>query len=88
MLYIINRVCKSGKTNTADTLYTVFQGPVFTKGFSQGLGLKLRLLSSFCPKTGKTFVLGLVIFSKNLLPVLGFAKGSTLILVVSGVKFL
>ena len=41
-------------------------GPVFTKGLSQGLGFKVEtFVSSFCPKTAKTFVLGLVVFTKN-----------------------
>ena len=53
-------------------------GPIFTKGLSQALGLKLRLLS---------FVLGLVVFTKNLRTVLGLTKGSTLRLVGSGLKF-
>ena len=44
-------------------------------------------VSSFCPKTSKTFVLGLVVFTKNLRRVLGLAKGSTLSLVGSGLKF-
>ena len=62
------------------------------KGLSQGLGLKLRLLSlvsvaSFCPRTAKTFVLGLAVFTKKLRPDLGLAKGSTLRLVGSGLKF-
>ena len=35
----------------------------------------------------ETFVLGLVVFTKNIRPVLGFAKGSTLRLVRSGLKF-
>ena len=56
-------------------------GHIFTKGLSQGLGLK------FLPKTAKTFVLGLVVFTKNLRLVLGLAKGSTLRLVGSGLKF-
>ena len=54
------------------------------KGLSQGLSLKLRLLSQV---SSKTFVLGLVVFTKNLRPVLGLAKGSTLRLVGSGLKF-
>ena len=41
----------------------------------------------FCPKTAKTFFLGLVVFTKNLRPVLGLAKGSTLRLVGSGLQF-
>ena len=57
------------------------------KGLSQGLRLKLTFVSSFCPKPVKTFVLGLVVFTKNLRPVLGLAKGSTLRLVGSGLKF-
>ena len=66
----------------------VKSGPVFTKGLRQDLGLKLRLLSQvFCPKTAKTFVLSLVVFTKNLRPVLGSAKGSTQRLVGSGLKF-
>ena len=44
-------------------------------------------VSSFCPKTAKTFLLGLVVFTKNLRPVLGLAKGSALRLVGSGLKF-
>ena len=56
-------------------------GPVFMKGLSQGFGLKLRLLSQV------SFVLGLVVFTKNLRPVLGLAKGSTLRLVGCGLKF-
>ena len=44
-------------------------------------------VSSFCPKTATTFILGLVVFTKNLSPVLGLAKGSTLRLVGSGLKF-
>ena len=62
----------------------MFPGPVFAKK------LKLKIetfVSSFCPKTAKTFVLGLVVFTKNLRPVLGLAKGSTLRLVGSGLKF-
>ena len=59
-------------------------GPIFTKG----LRLKVEtFVSSFCPQTAKTFVLGLVVFTKNLRPVLGLAKGSTLRLVGSGLKF-
>ena len=55
------------------------------KGLSEGLGLKLKLLSQACaPKTAKTFVLGLVVFTNNLRLVLGLAKGSTFILVGSG----
>ena len=65
--------------------FTCFPGPVFTKGLSQGLGLKLRLLSQISAQ--KTFVLGLVVFTKNLRLVLGLAKGSTLRLVCSGLKF-
>ena len=58
------------------------------KGLSQGLGLKLRLLSQVSAQNLlKTFVLGLVVFIKNLRPVLGLAKGSTLRLVGSGLKF-
>ena len=56
-------------------------GPVFTKGLSQGLDLKLRLLSQV------SFGLGLVVFTKNLRLVLSLAKGSTLRLVGSGLKF-
>ena len=53
-------------------------GPVFTKGPIQGLGLKLRLLSQVsAPKTAKTFVIGLVVFTKNLRLVLGLAEGLT-----------
>ena len=47
-------------------------------------------VSSFCPKTAKTFVLGLVVFTKNTRLVLGLSKGSTLRLlrlVGSGLKF-
>ena len=44
-------------------------------------------VSSFCPQPAKTFVLGLVVFTKNLRLVLGIAKGSTLRLVSSGLKF-
>ena len=62
-------------------------GPVFTKGLSQGLGLKLRLFSQVSAQKLKTFVLGLVVFTKNLRPVLALAKGSTLRLVGSGLKF-
>ena len=59
-------------------------GPVFTKG----LRLKVEtFVSSFCPKTAKTFVLDLVVLTKNLRLVLGLAKGSTLRLVGSGLKF-
>ena len=55
--------------------------------FTKGLRLKVEsFVSSFCPKTAKTFVLGLVVFTKNLRPVLGLAKGSTLRLVGSGLK--
>ena len=64
-------------------------GPVFSKGLSQGLGLKLRLLFQV-PAHKLTFVLGLVrlvVFTKNLRPVLGLAKGSTFRLVGSGLKF-
>ena len=62
-------------------------GPIFTKGLSQGLGLKLRFLSQVsAQKLFKIFVLGLVVFTKNLRPVLGLAKGSTLRLVGSGLK--
>ena len=58
--------------------------PVFTKG----LRLKVEtLVSSFCPRIAKTFVLDLAVFTKNLRPVLGLAKGSTLRLVGSGLKF-
>ena len=63
-------------------------GPLFTKGLSQGLGLKLRLLSQVsAPKLPKIFVLGLVVFTNNLRLVLGLAKGSTLRLVGNGLKF-
>ena len=63
-------------------------GPVFTKGLSQGLGLKLRLLSQvYGLKTAKTFVVGLMVFIKNLRLFLGLAKGSILRLVGSGLKF-
>ena len=52
------------------------------------LRLKVEtFVSSFCPKTAKTLVLGLVVFTKNLRLVLGLAKGSTLRLVGSGLKF-
>ena len=52
------------------------------------LRLKVEtFVSSFCLKTAKTFVLGLVVFTKNLRLVLGLAKGSTLRLVGSGLKF-
>ena len=44
-------------------------------------------VSGFCPKTSKSFVLDLVVFTKNLRPILGLAKGSTLRLVDSGLKF-
>ena len=57
---------------------------------SSSPGLRLKgetFVSSFCRKTAKTFVLGLVVFTKNLRPVLGLAKGSTLRLVGSGLKF-
>ena len=57
------------------------------KGLSQGLGLKLRLLSQVSAKNGKTFVLGLMVFTKNLRAVLGLARGSTLRLVGSRLKF-
>ena len=67
-------------------MYLIMSGPVFTKGLSQGLGLKLRLLSQVSGQN-LTFVLGLVVFTKNLRPVLGLAKGSTLRLVGSGLKF-
>ena len=53
-------------------------------------GLRLiveTFVSCFCPKTAKTFVLGLVVFTKNLRTVLSLAKGSTLRLVGSGLKF-
>ena len=62
-----------------------FAGPVFMKGLFQGLGLKLRLLSQVSAQ--KTYILGLVVFTKNLRVVLGLAKGSTLRLVGSGLKF-
>ena len=64
-------------------------GPVFTKGLSQGLGLKLRLLSKVSAQKLliKTFVLRFVAFTKNLRLVLGLAKGSTLRLVSSWLKF-
>ena len=64
--------------------YTIL-GPVFTEGLSQGLGLKLRLLSQVSAK--KLLDSGLVAFTKNLRLVLGLAKGSTLRLVGSGLKF-
>ena len=58
------------------------------KRLSQGLGLKLRLLSQVsAQKLLRLLVLGLVVFTKNLRPVLGLAKGSTLRLVGSGLKF-
>ena len=51
------------------------------------LSLKVEtFVSSFFSKTAKIFVLGLVVFTKNLKPVLGLAKGSTLRLVGSGLK--
>ena len=51
-----------------------------------GLRLKVEtFVSSFCP--AKTFVLGLVVFTKHLRLVLGLAKGSTFRLVGSGLKF-
>ena len=59
-------------------------------GLSQGLGLKLRLLSQVSAQKLlrlKTFVLGLVVFIKNVRLVLGLAKGSTLRLVGSGLNF-
>ena len=59
-------------------------GTVFMKGLSQGFGLKLTLLSQVSPQ--KTFVLGLVVFTKNLRLVVALAKGSTSILVGSGLK--
>ena len=63
-------------------------GPVFKKGLSQGLGLKLRLLSQVSAQNLlRHFILGLVVFTKNLRLVLGLAKGSTLGLVSSGLKF-
>ena len=68
-------------------LISYVSGPVFTKGLSQGLGLKLRLLSQVSAQNPKTFVLSLVVFTKNLRLVLGLAKGSTLRLVSSGLKF-
>ena len=61
-------------------------GPVFMKGLSQGLGLKLRLLSQVSAQK-LLRLLSLVVFTKNLRPVLGLAKGSTLRLVGSGLKF-
>ena len=52
------------------------------------LRLKVEaFVSSFCLKTAKTFVLGLVVFTKNLRLALGLAKGLTLRLVGSGLKF-
>ena len=48
---------------------------------------KVLARESFCPKPAKIFVLGLVVFTKNLRPVLGLAKGSTLRRVGSGLKF-
>ena len=52
------------------------------------LRLKVEtFVSSFCPKTAKTFVLGLVVFRKNLRLILSLAKGSTLRLFGSGLKF-
>ena len=77
---VLDYICESHKSSTGE-----FPGPVFTKGLSQGLGLKLRLLSQV--SAPKVFVLGLVVFTKNLRPVLGLAKGSTLRLVGSGLKF-
>ena len=62
-------------------------GPVFTKGLSQGLGLKLRLLSQVSAPKLLRLVLGLAAFTKNVRPVLGLAKASTLRLVGSGLKF-
>ena len=72
-------------SSSVSSATTETPGPVFTKGLSQGLGLKLRLLSQVSAQ--KTFVLGLVVFTKKLRPVLGLAKGSTLRLVGSGLKF-
>ena len=62
-------------------------GPIFTKGLSKGLGLRLRLLSRVSTQKMLTFVLGLVVFTKILRLILGLAKGSTLRLVGSGLKF-
>ena len=58
------------------------------KGLSKGLGLKLRLLSQVsAPKTTQTFVLGLVVFTKNLRPVLGLAKAQLKDWLVVGLNF-
>ena len=75
---------ENGMIQIKPLCYRINPGPVFTKG----LRLKVEtFLSSFCPKTAKTFVLGLVVFTKNLRPILGLAKSSTLRLVGSGLKF-
>ena len=55
------------------------------KGLGQDLDLNLRLLSQVSAQ--KTFVLGLVVFTKNLRLVLSLAKGLTLRLVGSGLKY-
>ena len=53
-------------------LEQILPGLVFTKGLSLGLRVKVvAFVSSFWPKTAKTFVLGLVVFTKNLRLVLG-----------------
>ena len=53
-------------------------GPYSRKVLARAYRLNVETLaSSFFPKTAKTFVLGLVAFTKNLRLILSLAKGST-----------
>ena len=52
------------------------------------LNLKFKtFVLSMCRKSAKTFAIGLVVFTKNLRPVLGLAKGITLSLPVERLKY-